>query len=600
MADNIAVLNLGSQNISLGLFEVSKNQILLKKYSVKEILADPFNEAIRNTQVQALLQDMVDSEGLASLRVLYTVSGQSVFTRFVKLPSLGDDNIQQLVEFEAQQHIPFPVSEVAWDWELIDSTGVEKEVAIVAIKKDLINEFDELVSYSGLKTTNVESAPVALVNSFYHSYPEEADPVMIVDAGAKSTNLIFIQGKKIFIRSVNVSGASITSAISKEYQISFQEAETHKVQAGRIALNGRYLDQWDDATKGLATVISNSLSRLPSEITRTINFFRSQHGGSPPTKVYLAGAAASMPYYKEFIEEKLSLPVQYFNPFNHVEVGPEVNAEILASQAHQLGELVGLASKRAENHVIAIDLVPESIQERRDEAKRKPFYLTAAASLIVGSLAWAGTQYYNNHYSKNALTTISNESGGLEKYVTQLSKLGKQKKECDIASADLSGIVEGRFRSIQKLESLREFFSSEVIWLNSIEDIIDYDFKAPVEEGEFPGSVYVKNNFMNVEYGSSSITAEPQTTSRGKSKKQFVNVVKVTGYWRENPASQQAVFNILDKIKKAKDSPFTFAIGGKELDDNQVLQIQSAIPPGEFKADFTMVLPLKTPIEISN
>ena len=172
MADNtIAVLNLGSQSISLGVFDASKSGLSLKKYATESILADPANEAIRLAQVQGAIQSLADQLGVSSSKVVFSVSGQSVFTRFVKLPSLGDDNIEQLVSFEAQQHIPFPINDVAWDWEMIDSSGMEKEVAIVAIKKDLLNEVDKSVSETGMTTVNVESSPIALTNAFYHSYP---------------------------------------------------------------------------------------------------------------------------------------------------------------------------------------------------------------------------------------------------------------------------------------------------------------------------------------------------------------------------------------------------------------------------------------------
>jgi len=595
MAENIVALNLGSQNITLGLFEVSKSKLLLKKYLIEEIIADPSNEALRNSQVKALLQRIVGEHGLKSAKVLYSVSGQSVFTRFIKLPALGDDNIEQLVAFEAQQHVPFPINEVAWDWELIESTGVEKEVAIVAIKKDLINEFDGVISSADLITTNAESSQIALTNSFYHSYPEESEPVMILDAGAKSTNIIFIQGKKVFIRSVNVSGVSVTSSISKEYQMPFEEAEKLKVDTGRMALNGAYLEQWDEATGAFASVISNALSRLPAEITRTINFFRSQHDGSPPAKVYLAGAASSLPYFKEFIEEKLSLPVEYLNPFNRVGVTSDVDTEILASQAHHLGELVGLATKGAENNVLGIDLVPDAISDRREESRKKPFYLSAAALLMFGSLAWAGMQLYNNVTSKSKVAELEGELTTLKPFEQKLTSLNKKKDKLDVISEDLSSVIEDRFRSIGHLDELRKHFTSEVVWLSSIEDLTAYSFgdKSAASSDKKTSNELVDIDFDSLGYGTSAII----TTAGGE---QEVNAIKVKGFWRDNPASQQAVFKILENIKNSPNSPFTFEIDGKNLDDNQVLQIQSSIPNEEYKASFTMILPLKSPALIAN
>lgn len=591
MAENIVAINLGSQNISVGLFEVNKSNLVLKKYIIEGILADPSSEALRSSQVRAILQDIVNDNGLKGQKAIYSVSGQSVFTRFVKLPSLGEDNIEQLVAFEAQQHIPYPINEVAWDWGMIDTEGVEKEVAIVAIKKDTINELDEVVGSTGLVTMSAENSPISLANSFYHSYPDVSEPVMLLDVGAKSTNIIFIQGKKVFMRSVNVSGVSVTSAICKEYQMSFEEAEKLKVETGRIALNGAYMQQWDEATGAFASVITSALSRLPAEVTRTINFYRSQHGGSPPNKIYLAGAGSGLPYFKEFIEEQLSVPVEYFNPFNRVSIGGEVDTGNLASQGHQLGELVGLASKGAETNVVGIDLVPDAIEERRGAAKKKPFYLSAAVLLMAGSLAWAGMQAYSNAASKKKLSTLDQEVAALKPFEGQLKALNKKRDKLDVISADFSGMIEDRFRSIEHLDELRKHFTSEVVWLKSIEDVVDYKFSDNVSEEAGKSNQLVNLEFDTISYGSSALTSAAEAK---------INAIRVAGYWRDNPDSQQAVFKILENIKKSENSPFTFEIDGKQLDDNQVLQIQSSIPSEEYKASFTMILPLVSAISTDN
>ena len=274
-------LNIGSQRISMAVFEASKSGALtLEKYDYTQILADPIAEMSRLPQIRVAISELADKLKIGkSAKLRYAISGQSVFTRFIKLPPIEDDNIQQLVAFEAQQHVPFPIEEVIWDWQLLDSGSDGKEVALVAIKGDALNDMNDLVVDAGLGTVEVDAAPMALYNALKYNYPELDETALLVDIGAKTCNLIYLEGNRMFTRSVAVGGASITIAIAKEYGINFSDAEAQKCTNGVVALNTTHTSEMDEVTAALATVIRNALSKLPAEIARTTNYFRSQHGG---------------------------------------------------------------------------------------------------------------------------------------------------------------------------------------------------------------------------------------------------------------------------------------------------------------------------------
>ena len=112
-----------------------------------------------------------------------------------------------------------------------------------------------------------------------------------------------------------------TAAIAKEYQLSFLDAEHQKISNGMVALGAGHTAQLDEAVAALATVIRNALSRLVAETTRTTSYYRSQHGGSAPRRVILAGGGANLPYTLEFFQEKLNLPVEFFNPLPAITLG---------------------------------------------------------------------------------------------------------------------------------------------------------------------------------------------------------------------------------------------------------------------------------------
>src|SRR4029434_10681847 len=101
----------------------------------------------------------------------YAVSVQSVFKRLVKLPSVRDEQVDRIVAFEAQQNVPFPINEVVWDYQLVDQgNSAEVEVVLVAIKSDLLDEINDAVEGSGLKTSVVDVSPMALYNAYPYNY----------------------------------------------------------------------------------------------------------------------------------------------------------------------------------------------------------------------------------------------------------------------------------------------------------------------------------------------------------------------------------------------------------------------------------------------
>lgn len=291
MADTqtTVALNLGSQRISMAVFETSKSGgLILKGYESDTIIADPAFEASREAQIRVAIDELVEKLKVPKSKVRYAISGQAVFTRFVKLPPLQEDNLEQLVTFEAQQHVPFPINEVVWDYEMIEG-GDDKEVVIVAIKGDALDEIDDTVNDAGLSTVEVDIAPMALYNAYREAYGTPDEPTLIIDVGAKTSNLLYVEGKRFFTRSVAIGGASVSSAIAKEYNISFPDAEHQKITNGLVALGGGHTETMDESLAALAMVIRNALTRLPAEIARTTNYYRSQHGGNSPKKVLLAG-----------------------------------------------------------------------------------------------------------------------------------------------------------------------------------------------------------------------------------------------------------------------------------------------------------------------
>src|SRR5213592_614 len=298
----IISLNLRSQTIGLAEFQAkARGGLVLQNYRLREVLIDPAGEGIRHTQISATLGEMMAELQIRHEVVNYAVPAQSVFARFVKLPAVEEEKIERIITFEAQQNVPFPIEEVIWDYQLVGSGSDEEiQVVLVAIKSDLLEGINAAVEEAGLQTSIVGVATMALYNAFRYNYSDLTDCSLLVDIGARTTNLLFIEAGKIFSRSNPIGGSSITSALAREFDESVPAAESRKKRDGFVSLGGAYAEASDPDVTRVSKIIRSTMTRLHAELMRSISHYRAQQQGSAPKRIFLCGGSASLSYMREF------------------------------------------------------------------------------------------------------------------------------------------------------------------------------------------------------------------------------------------------------------------------------------------------------------
>jgi type IV pilus assembly protein PilM len=189
----IVTLNLGSQSIELAEFRAEpQGGLTLSGYRSRELLVDPAGEGMRRTQIVTALREMLGELEIKGGTVNYTVAEESVFSRFVKLPALDEEKIERIISFEAQQNVPFPIDEVVWDYQLVGGGGAEQiQVLLVAIKADLLDQMNDAVEETGLRTSIVDLATMALYNAFLYNYRGLSGCSLLIDIGARTTSDVY-------------------------------------------------------------------------------------------------------------------------------------------------------------------------------------------------------------------------------------------------------------------------------------------------------------------------------------------------------------------------------------------------------------------------
>ena len=468
----ITTLNLGTQTVGLAEFHRAENGgVMLNAFRLTEIHSDPSAEAARLPQTQLAISEMRDSLKLKGGPVNYAISGQNMFTRFVKLPPVAEDKVESIIGFEAQQNVPFPIEEVVWDYQLVSSGSPDApvEVVLVAIKSDLLEDLNAATSSGGFRTQIVDAAPMALYNAFRYNYSDLTGCSLLVDLGARTTNLIFIETGKVFSRSIPIGGNTITGNLAKEFAESFAAAEERKKSKGYVSLGGAYADNQDPDVAKEAKIIRNTMTRLHAEISRSINYYRAQQGGAAPLRLFLCGGTANLPYLREFFSEKFQTPIEFFNPLRNVAVTANVNVEEVVKNAHQLGELVGLSLRSVSNCPMELNLRPTTVIKAQKIAARRPYFLAAGACLLLALAGWWLYFQRAADIQEGVLHGVDEKVTTMQGYEHRFQAITNDIKGIAATSSPLTQTVDDRQFWTRVINDLNTRLPEKYVWVTLLE-----------------------------------------------------------------------------------------------------------------------------------
>jgi len=416
----ILTLDIGSHSLKLAEFVDVKGGLEMTRYAVGDLGIDPQSDADRSQFIITTIHDLIRESGCKPGPVQVSISGHAVFSRFVKLPPVEPEKVYQIIQYEAQQNVPFPMNEVVWDYQLISGNDGDVDVMLAAIKSDIIDSISDCVQFTGLTPSRMDVAPMALYNAVRYNYDNLPPCTLVVDIGARSTDLIFIEAGRVFSRSVPVAGNQITQLIMNEFSISFDDAEAMKKAHAYVAFGGAYEGPQSETVDKVSKSVRSMMTRLHQELNRSINFYRSQQGGQQPSLLLLTGGSSVIPYTDTFLREKLNVETDYFNPFNNVAVSEQIPAEQIGAHACEMGQLVGLSLREIHTCPIELNLLPPKAEEEKKFKRKQPMFAMAAAALLLTLLAWLFFYVRVTDLTQNILARINHRVSDLSGVPTQL------------------------------------------------------------------------------------------------------------------------------------------------------------------------------------
>lgn len=288
--------------------------------------------------VSSAIEKIFAENKVRTKEVATSVSGHSVIVKNITVGARSEAEVASAIAFEAQQYIPFDVADVNLGYQIMgpSAEGAGTDVMLVAVKREKILNYTNVLSQAGIKPRVVDIDAFAIENAFEANYdPPSGSMVALLNVGASTMNINIVRdGASLFTRDVSVGGNQYTDALQKELDLGFEDAEGLKRGAALPNVS-------EEARRSHLRSVSEILLL---EIQKTFDFFRQTTSNASIELVYLAGGTAKITDLAEVLRGELNVPVELMDPFRKVHINPaRFDTSFTAELAPMMCVATGLA-----------------------------------------------------------------------------------------------------------------------------------------------------------------------------------------------------------------------------------------------------------------
>jgi type IV pilus assembly protein PilM len=343
---DVVGLDIGSSSVKMAHIRADGAENRLRKFGVFPLPADSIVDGAimdHSSVVEGIRTAMLELK-IHEKEVAIALSGHSVIIKKVQLPTTTAEELEESIQWEVEQYIPFDIKDVKIDFQVIGplkDDPSKMDVLLVAAKTELINDYMSVVRDAGLVPRIVDIDSLAAGNAFELTHPVSEEQVpMVVNVGASFMNInILHAGVPLFTRDVPMGGGMYTSEIQKQLAVGYETAEEYKT--------GKK-DPGERAAK-LSEIMRTVSTLLATEAQRSYNFFSATYPDRLVTKVYLTGGAARSSFLKEILAEKIGVDVEIFDPTQGLSVDEKTIDPAVVSQFNTAATVsIGLALRNLE------------------------------------------------------------------------------------------------------------------------------------------------------------------------------------------------------------------------------------------------------------
>jgi type IV pilus assembly protein PilM len=344
--DNLVGLDIGSRSIKAAEIVETKRGSALKNLGIIDIAHGVIEEGTISDpeSVAESIQQLWKSSGIKENNVAVSIGGYSVIVKKIIVQTMAEEQLQETIHFEAEQYIPFDISDVNLDFQILgesESNPNQMDVFLVAAKKEMVDDYINLVNLAGLNACTIDVEAFALQNTFEANYDTQKENIALIDIGASKTSLnILKDNASVFMRDVSLGCGQINQKIISLIECSFEDAEQLKY--------GNKPDRLSpDDFKG---IVSSVVADWCTEIRRALDFFYSTYPQDQIKRIVLSGGGANIAEFRDLLATEASANVEMINPFQnfHIE-NKRLDDAFIKQIAPQAAICMGLAMRKVDD-----------------------------------------------------------------------------------------------------------------------------------------------------------------------------------------------------------------------------------------------------------
>jgi len=334
-------LDIGSSAIKLVELEESPQGVTLVKFGIAELLPEAIvdGEIMDRQAVVDTIRNLVEAKVVKNKRVATAVSGRAVIVKKILMDRLNEEDAREAIYWEAEQHVPYDVSEVILDFQILktDVGPKQMQVLLVAAKKEMVNVHADLIKEAGLLPELIDVDAFAVQNALEANYefaPE--DVVTFINVGAERTNVSIVkEGIPHFTKDLSLGVHTVAEALQREYGLSHEEAL-------------RVIKGESEGSYNVPQFVQVSCDDLVVTLDRALAYLKTSNEAQGLTKIFMSGGGCHLQGLKELLTEKFNVAAEISNPVSKLSYDPSLfEASDPSKEAPVLTVAIGLALRKA-------------------------------------------------------------------------------------------------------------------------------------------------------------------------------------------------------------------------------------------------------------
>src|SRR6187455_3263329 len=309
---SVAGLDIGSSSIKMVELDGKANNLNLVSLGFENLPDDSIidGQIMELNVVSDCIQNVCLNHQVSADQVVTGVSGHSVIIKNIVLPPMSKEELEESIDWHAEEHIPYDLSDVSLDYQITENTADSTQVLIAACKRERIDNIRQAIQLAGKQPVAIDVDTFALQNCYEVNYqPVDSDVVTLLNIGASTMNVNIVKGtRSLFTRDITVGGSQFTDVLQRSLGLSFQQAEAVKRGVSH-AVEGV-------EEKSIEPLMNNVTEIVAMEIQKTFDFYRATSEDSEMVvqKILISGGGSKLAGLADDLSARLELPVEVLDP----------------------------------------------------------------------------------------------------------------------------------------------------------------------------------------------------------------------------------------------------------------------------------------------